>query len=149
MCIFSVIALNGCGTLKWCRNLLPFIHFIFVERLLTRFLFSQYMPCYWMVNAYPQYAMQLVEWVIQLYLITLFWLCAFHYDVSHMRQRISMRTEHMFVIWRIKGAPRAHDVYTTAPQRRCNVIWRCIDVKATLYKCYVPTGWGFARIKLV
>ena len=45
---------------------------------------------------------------------------------------------------------RAHDVYTTSSQRRCNVMtlhrrwddvvsstsWRCIDVKATLYRRY-------------
>ena len=31
---------------------------------------------------------------------------------------------------------RAHDVNTTSPQRRCDVVftsWRCIDVEATLY----------------
>ena len=50
---------------------------------------------------------------------------------------------------------RAHDVYTTSSQRRCNVMhmtfiqhrlnvdatsWRCIDVEATLYRRHVPVG---------
>ena len=50
---------------------------------------------------------------------------------------------------------RAHDVNTTSPQRRCNVMtlhrrwgdvvltstsWRCIDVEPTLYKRHVPAG---------